>query len=70
MYLVDTPDDTVPVQVAQHRSEGLLISFPTEKHKWTDLSSSQQEEVKRFVLNRTASIRALSDFKDVVPPTL
>lgn len=68
-YLVDTPDDVVPVQVAQHRSEGLLISFPTEKHHWTDLSSSQQEEVKRFVLNRTAAIRALSDFKDVVAPT-
>ncbi|MBR0856902.1 hypothetical protein [Bradyrhizobium liaoningense] len=69
MYLVDTPDDTIPIQVAQHRSEGILISFPTEKHQWKDLSSSQQDEVRRFVLNRTAAIRALADFKDVVAPT-
>jgi hypothetical protein len=68
MYLVDTPDDTVPVQARHQNHEGILISFPTEKHGWNDLSSSQQYEVRQFVLNRTAGIRILADYKDVVAP--
>lgn len=69
-YLTPTPDDLVSSQAESKRLDGLLISFPTEKFSWKDLTPSQQDELRKWVLNKTANIRALAQSFDVVAPSL
>jgi hypothetical protein len=69
-YLTPTPDDLVPSQTGSQYQDGLLISFPTEKFSWKDLTSSQRDELRKFVMNKTANIRALGESFDVVTPSL
>jgi hypothetical protein len=68
--LTPTPDDRVPVQVITNHADGILVSFPTGKSSWKDLTSSQRDEIRRFLMNAVAGIRALADtsFDVVVPP--
>jgi hypothetical protein len=69
-YLTPTPDDLVPSQTGSQYQDGILISFPTGKFSWKDLTPSQRDELKKFVLNKTANIRALAQSMDVVAPSL
>jgi hypothetical protein len=69
-YLTPTPDDLVPSQFESKYQDGLLLSFPTERFSWKDLTPSQHDELRKFVLNKTANIRALAQSFDVAAPSL
>jgi hypothetical protein len=49
--------------------DGILISFPTEKADWHDLSRRQREDVKNYVMVKVEVIRSLArDSRKIEPP--
>ncbi len=69
-YLAPAPDDIVPSQIVSPGRDGILVSFPTGKFAWNDLSSDQREQLRKFVMNQVANIRVFTRYKDVVAPSL
>ncbi|MGD9616418.1 MAG: hypothetical protein AB7H90_04595 [Alphaproteobacteria bacterium] len=59
---------TVPTQDVHRSHDGLLVSFPTEKAGWTDLTAKDRERLTDFVTSKARNIAALADLGFKVAP--
>lgn len=68
-YTDDTKMVTVPTLDAHSNYDGLLVSFPTGKAGWEDLTAKDRERITNFVTNKALAIDALSKsgFKVLAP---
>jgi hypothetical protein len=51
---------TVPTQKSHNSYDGMLVTFPTGKASWNDLTFSDQKHLSDFVKNRARGIAALA----------
>jgi hypothetical protein len=69
----DDYDDTelvyTPTVTTNNRYDGVLVSFPTEKAGWNDLTEKDREDLTAFVTNKAYAIDAASknNFKVIAP---
>jgi hypothetical protein len=59
-FIDDTKMVTVPTLNVRHNYDGLLVSFPTGKAGWNDLTPKDRERITNFVTNKALNIDALS----------
>ena len=59
----------VPTRQALPSAEGVLVSFPTGKSGWTDLTAKDRERLTDFVTNKARNIAALADLNFKVVPS-
>jgi hypothetical protein len=60
-YIDGTDFVTVPVQDVRHSHDAVLVSFPTEKAGWTDLTARDRERVTDFVTRKARTIAMFAD---------